>query len=349
MSTSASGSTALDVTVSAGAGVIREIDFRDLQNAAVTIGSQNAVTTPFVHHPTSYGSQVTFTVTQQSGSQAATVSLAILDDCGTWTTFVGGGTSAFRRGTVVGTVRNATSTQPIGGATVAVRGTARTGTSNGSGAFSIADVPAGDVTLDVSAPGYTTQAIQATVQQNQTTTANVTLAPTGSTQEISVALTWGTIPADLDVHLSGPATGGGRFHTYWNNANVVPYVTISADDHDGIGPETLTIRRSAQTGNWIPGEYRIWAHNYTGAPGYSGSAARVTVTRGGQQLGVYDVANASGDSALTLWRSVNLTVDASGNVSLTPVQQLVDGGSNTVLRIEDGSNGALQWPATGKR
>jgi thermitase len=270
IATAATGAGTLDVTVTAGAGVIREIDFRSLRNAAVTIDSQSGVTSPFVYRPTSYSRQVPFTVTQQSGSQATTVSLAILDDCGTWTTFVGGGTNGFR-------------------------------------------------------------------------------PPSGSTQEIAVALTWGASPADLDVHLSGPSTGGGRFHTYWNNANVVSHATISADDHDGFGPETVTIRRSTQTSNWVPGEYRIWAHNYSGTPGYSGSTAKVTVTRGGQQLGAYEVANASGSSALTLWRSVNLTVDASGNVSLAPVQQFVSGGSTTVLRIEDGSNGELQWPATGKR
>jgi hypothetical protein len=51
---------------------------------------------------------------------------------------------------------------------------------------------------------------------------------------------------------------------------------------------------------------------------------------------------------LGLWRSLNLTVDANGNVSLTPVQQLVSGGGSTVLRINDGANGDLQWPAGGK-
>lgn len=216
-------------------------------------------------HPDLRG-RVGFTLAAQNGSQAATVTLGVLDDCGTWTTFVGGGTNAFR--------------------------------------------PAA---------------------------------------EIQVALTWGTSPADLDVHVSGPSTSGNRFHTYWSNANAASHVTISPDDHDGIGPETLTIRRNTSTGNWVPGEYRIWAHNDSGTPGYGGSAARITVTRGGQQLGVYEVASASGTSTLGLWRAVNLTVDASGNVTLTPVQQFASGGSSTVLRIDDGADGDLQWPAGGKR
>ena len=46
---------------------------------------------------------------------------------------------------------------------------------------------------------------------------------------------------------------------------------------------------------------------------------------------------------------MNLTLDASGNVTLTPVQQFASGGSSTVLRIDDGADGELQWPAGGKR
>lgn len=346
--TSVPGSgNSLNVTVTAGAGVIREINFTSLQNASVTIGSLSNRTSPFVYRPTTSNSSVPFTMTPRNSSQGATVYLAILDDCGTWTTFVGSG--SFRRGTVAGTVRNAITSQVIPGATVAVRGTALSATTNGSGAYSVADVPIGNVTLDVSAPGFTAQTAPATVQQNQTTTVNVNLAPPGPTADITVALTWGSSPADLDVHLSGPALGGGRFHTYWNDANAAPHVGMSADDHDGGGPETLTIRRSPATGNWVPGEYRIWAHNYTGTPGFAGSAARVTVMRGGTQLGVYNVANASGTSTLRLWRSVNLTIDASGNVTLTPVQQFVNGGSSTVLRVDDGPDDEVTWPEGGKR
>jgi hypothetical protein len=196
IASAANGSGALNVTITAGAGVIREIDFRSMPNAAVTVGNQSNKTEPFVYGPPSNSSSVPFTVTQQSGSQAATVNLAILDDCGGWTTFVGGGPNVF--------------------------------------------LPLPD---------------------------------------IQVALTWGAGPADLDVHLSGPSTSGGRFHTYWNSPTVVTHAGISADDHDGFGPESVTIRRNTATGTWVPGEYRIWAHNYSVTPDFSGSSARFTVTR----------------------------------------------------------------------
>jgi hypothetical protein len=75
----------------------------------------------------------------------------------------------------------------------------------------------------------------------------------------------------------------------------------------------------------------------------------VTVTRGGQQVGVYEATSASGNAALTLWRAINLTIDASGNVSLAPVQQFLSGDSNTVLRFEDGAGSVVEWPAGGKR
>src|SRR5262249_33986591 len=155
------------------------------------------------------------------------------------------------------------------------------------GAYTAVDVPVGTVNLYVNATGYAPQSIQATVQNGLTTAVNVSLVPTGSaptatptptaaptatptappsgnSQQVTVALTWGASPADLDIHMSGPASGGSRFHLYWNNRDAAPYAAISGDDDNGGGPETITIKKNPATGAWVPGEYRIWAHNYSG-------------------------------------------------------------------------------------
>lgn len=348
VSTAAASGRTLDVSLQAGAGVIRQIEFRELRNASVTIADRRDVTSSFVYRPSTFASQSAFTVAQQNDSQAAMVSLVVTDDCGPWTTFVGGGANSFNRGAIGGIVRNAASGQPISGATVTVRGTQRSATTSSNGTYSLADLTVGNAMLDVSAPGFVTQAVPASVQSNQTTTVNVDLESVIATQEIQVALTWGADPGDLDLHISGPTTSGERFHAYWNNPNAVPHVVVGSDDRNGGGPETIAIRRHATTGSWVPGEYRLWSHNYSGTPGYGSASARITVTRGGQQLATLDASHASGNAGLTIWHAVNLTVDASGNVALVPVQTFTSGGSSTVLRFQDGSR-VVEWPAGGKR
>lgn len=347
VTTSPAGAGTFDASMQAGVGVIRRVDFSQFRNASVTIGGYTNVSQPFTYIPNAYISQIGFRVTQLSGGQAATITMTITDDCGPWTTLVGAGVGGFQRGAVSGAIRNAANNQPIEGANVVVRGTSRADQTDSSGAFAISDVPTGQRTLDVSAAGFASQAVQVTVQANQTAAINASLTETGSQQNVVVSLTWGASPGDLDIHLSGPTVSGNRFHLYWNNPSAVTHALLSEDQHDGFGPESVTIRRSSQTGNWVPGEYRIWAHNYSGSPGYANSSARVTVSRGGSELDSYDASGASGTSTQLLWRSVNLTIDASGNVSLSPVQQFATGSSGTVLRFLDGSE-QLEWPTTGK-
>ena len=207
----------------------------------------------------------------------------------------------------------------------------------------------GTLTLDISAPGYVAQTVPVAVQFSATSTVNVNLAPVASTQPITVSLTWGARPDDLDIHLSGPSSGGSRFHLYWNNPNAAPNAALTADADSGYGPESVVIKPSTSTGSWVAGEYHVWAHNYSGTPGFGDSAATVTVKRGDQVIGIYNVTSASGTSSQPLWRSVNITVDTGGNVSSAPAQTFVSGGSSTTLRIDDGSNSVLEWPAAAKK
>jgi hypothetical protein len=79
------------VAVRAGAGVVRDLDFRQTRNAKVTIGTQSGLTAPFVYRPTTYNSEFQFTVTRSNAADSWTVSLVVTDDCGRWSTFVGGG------------------------------------------------------------------------------------------------------------------------------------------------------------------------------------------------------------------------------------------------------------------
>jgi parallel beta-helix repeat protein len=73
---------------------IRQIQFATAQNATIEISGQNrpggfSVTLP------AGTQQTTFTVRRLAGGQATTVPFSVVDDCGAWPTFVGGGPSAF--------------------------------------------------------------------------------------------------------------------------------------------------------------------------------------------------------------------------------------------------------------
>jgi len=91
ISATATGPNTFNVTVRAGAGVVRELDFRQTRNATVTIGGQSGLTAPFVFRPSTYSSQYQFGVTRPNSADSWTVSLVVTDDCGPWSTFVGGG------------------------------------------------------------------------------------------------------------------------------------------------------------------------------------------------------------------------------------------------------------------
>jgi uncharacterized protein (DUF1501 family) len=91
--TSTASGGQLNVTVQAGAGQIREIRFGPTSNALVNVGSLTDAMGTFDHQPTSATAQVSFTVRRQAGG-AVTVPIVVVDDCGEWKSFVGGGASA---------------------------------------------------------------------------------------------------------------------------------------------------------------------------------------------------------------------------------------------------------------
>jgi thermitase len=344
VSTSLASGHNLDGMMQAGTGVIRRVDFTQFTNASITVSGNTGATQPFSILPSPPVSQIAFKVTQLSADQPGVVKMRIHDDCGPWETFAGGGVSGFQRGYVSGIVRNSATGQPIPNANVVVRGTSRTAITSSSGGYTISDVPVGARTVDIGAPGFVNQSFQTTVYGDQTAAVYANLSPPVVQANVGVTLTWGASPRDLDIHLSGPAAGGGRFHLYWDNQNAASHAVLSGDAHDGFGPEAVTIQRTS-SGTWVPGEYRIWSHNFSGTPGYSGSSAKATVTRGGTTLGTYNVSSATGTSTLPLWRSVNLTIDAGGNVSLAATQQFVAGSGTTLLRFQDGDED-LSWPTT---
>lgn len=241
-------------------------------------------------------------------------------------------------GTVTGIVTNALTGEPISGATVSVDGAGVSTTTQVNGRFTLNGAPSGVQTLRTTANGFVTETRTVTIPAGGTIEQAIALTPARAGGEITIVLTWSGEPRDLDAHLSGPDRSGGRFHLYFANPDAPlpsPYATLDVDDRESFGPETISISRDPTTGQFRAGEYRYWVHNFSTAPEFDVSNARVTVNSGGAQLDSFNVPG--GPASLDIWRVVNLNVDAAGNVSLTPVQSFETGFSNTPFAIPSGS------------
>lgn len=81
--------------------------------------------------------------------------------------------------------------------------------------------------------------------------------------QLRIVLRWGATPSDLDSHLIGPKSNGGKFHTYYLSSNRAYYendikiADLDLDDVDSWGPETTTIY------NPIPGIYKFCVHDFS--------------------------------------------------------------------------------------
>jgi predicted outer membrane repeat protein len=90
---------ALQVTVSATAANglpsnrLVELRFANATNARITIGGQTE-SGNFTYRVPENTSELTFTVTRATAGQPTTVPLVVVDSCGEWPTFVGGGSAA---------------------------------------------------------------------------------------------------------------------------------------------------------------------------------------------------------------------------------------------------------------
>ena len=108
----------------------------------------------------------------------------------------------------------------------------------------------------------------------QSGTGSFTLSPclalASANSGLTITLTWGAAPSDLDSHLIGP---GDMHVSYIDQGSLTsaPFASLDVDDITSFGPEVVTVTRLA------PGRYRYFVHNFSGtfSPGQTGSPARV--------------------------------------------------------------------------
>ncbi len=211
-------------------------------------------------------------------------------------------------GTLTGRVVDATNGNAISGAQVCVQDTCVTADSDGN--YTIADLPAGDYVLMVTADGYISLNDEAvTVTAGETTTKRVPLSSELAVGELRIVLEWGTAPRDLDSHLWLP----DDTNIFYNNRTATN-VNLDIDDQDGEGPETITISQLED------GTYTYAVNNYSGngEATMSTSSAVVRVYRGDQEINMFPVPT-TGEG---VWWTVFTMDGATGTI--TPVNTLSD-------------------------
>ncbi|MGP1675000.1 MAG: galactose oxidase-like domain-containing protein, partial [Candidatus Limnocylindrales bacterium] len=102
-----------------------------------------------------------------------------------------GTAGSLQPGSISGTISNALTGDPIGGATVTT--SAGTATTNGQGQYSFAGVPAGEVVVTFSAGGYATESLSATVVGGANTVLDHGM----------------TVPGDIAGRVTSATTGNG--------------------------------------------------------------------------------------------------------------------------------------------
>jgi len=278
-------------------------------------------------------------VASRNASRPATIPLYYFDNAtGRWVeegtaTLVGSGASAYYEGTVThfttwnadqvyntvrisGCVADAAGV-PVAGAYVAADGVDYTGTSSAytdaNGNF-VLPMRLGSVAIATGVSnGLLTNTLRVGPYSVDTTlTACLALGQTGA--GITMKLTWGALPSDLDSHLFAP-NGSHVYYSSKGSLISAPFANLDVDDTSSYGPEVVTVTRL------MVGTYKYSVYNYSGfsrGP-LASSGARVELNMPGRTPELF-APPASGESISTDWWNLfEFDVDASCNVTVRRV------------------------------
>lgn len=170
-----------------------------------------------------------------------------------------------------GRVLNALNAQNIGGCRVLVSRSTNSPVlqeviTDANGQFLLSPLYEGVYAIEVSSDGFITYRGLMTVADAGSHSITIILSPVLVGQVARIVLTWGEFPQDLDSHLTGPLSAGGRFHVYYSNNEIANCGELDIDDTTSYGPETITIS------NFIPGIYKYCVHDYSNRSSISSAA-----------------------------------------------------------------------------
>lgn len=132
---------------------------------------------------------------------------------------------------------------------------------------------------------------------------------------ITMKLTWGALPGDLDSHLVTPS-GEEIYYSSQGALTAAPFANLDVDDTDSYGPEVVTVTRL------MVGTYKYTVHNYDG---YSGgpiaqSGARVELNIPGRAVELITPPAAGESMDTDYWNLFEFDVSANCTITVRPVQ-----------------------------
>lgn len=128
---------------------------------------------------------------------------------------------------------------------------------------------------------------------------------------LSVRLSWGLNPRDLDTHVIGP----NNYHIYFVNKGSLasaPFAKLDVDDTSSYGPEIFTALSFPAAGT-----YHYAVNHFSGSSTISASPARVELTLEGRTR-VFVPPAGQTDSDM-IWNVFDIIVDASNNITINTV------------------------------
>lgn len=221
------------------------------------------------------------------------------------------------RGTLSGTVRDATTGSPVRDAKVGLMGPSPSSLIAFDGTFQFSQILSGLYSLTASKPGFIPSTVSINVEPGANLTQDIAISPRVAAGNVRIVLTWGLTPRDLDSHLFTPSIEGRTYHIYFGSkgsTRTAPYAELDVDDTNSFGPETITIAR------FFPGTYAYAVHDYTNRSNPSSnqlvqSGATVEVYSAERLMGRFRIADVTNPGPGTWWNL--FTIDGTrGDLTL---------------------------------
>ena len=217
--------------------------------------------------------------------------------------------------------------------------------SDGSGEYTLSDMPRGYYTILIEKSGYIDSTFWVASCGNKTGK-NKALSSTLPSNSMRIVLSWPkTSPVtvvDLDAHITGPDNASGRFHVYYDNQDTFYYwnnsysssgiptsaqsdkVKLDRDEKSSTGAppgiETITVGNVKSSGT-----YRYQVHDYTNKEvtnpdNISKSGATVELNYNNGTTTITKTYNAPNDTG-SLWEVFTFTTSGGFNEEATMIDQ----------------------------
>jgi hypothetical protein len=184
-------------------------------------------------------------------------------------------------------------------------------TSDTAGNFTIAVRSSSQTTLVAQSGSRLSNTLTATSGTTDSTLGSCLVLADALTGGVTMKLTWGAQPSDLDSYLSTPS-GSTVYYGSRGSLSTAPFANLDVDDTSAFGPEVVTVTRL------MVGTYKYFVNNYSGQTSrlLSVSGARVELSVPGRAVELF-VPPTSGETTSTdWWLLFELDVDASCNITV---------------------------------